>query len=426
MGYNEGKAGLIMLSEKLKKIAKSGLPEWADKQARLEEKWQLCLAAPKEKRCLHIACDNGDYVFSALKEIKNGKKEIEAGISLLCKELEIEHVKFYLPEEEYGNYLPETEKLNFGSVKHEAVKGRVDLVALENTDLLHHIETAANIGRLAAGEKAAYYALVKSEEINKTVFADVNSSLLDILKLAAVEADDKTKVIAGGYFGSPTYAKDESCMLYVYPGPVIELVPESFCPVSYGEKAMAYAYKNSCGKCTWCREGTYQLWRFLSDSINGKGADGDVAAIGEISKAVAEQSLCSYGKNSVNFISRALEQDKDVFEAHSKTKRCPSDVCQSFVDYAVDGGLCSGCGLCVAACPDGAIESANGMIAMIDVFRCGKCGKCAEICPDFAIRKVRSGRLIGPVLPTLAGRFRSSRRNYNIKKSSSLGKAGKA
>jgi Fe-S-cluster-containing hydrogenase component 2 len=51
----------------------------------------------------------------------------------------------------------------------------------------------------------------------------------------------------------------------------------------------------------------------------------------------------------------------------------------------VDKEACVGCGTCVDACPEAAIEM-DDEFAKIDEARCNECGTCVDSCPTQAIK----------------------------------------
>ena len=46
--------------------------------------------------------------------------------------------------------------------------------------------------------------------------------------------------------------------------------------------------------------------------------------------------------------------------------------------YVIDGDLCTGCGVCIDACPEDAMFSHADEAKPI---KCDLCGECVEICP---------------------------------------------
>ncbi len=56
-------------------------------------------------------------------------------------------------------------------------------------------------------------------------------------------------------------------------------------------------------------------------------------------------------------------------------------------------GLCKGCGLCIAKCPQKAIKFSEKDLGVystpsveIDINKCNACGICETVCPDCALK----------------------------------------
>lgn len=101
---------------------------------------------------------------------------------------------------------------------------------------------------------------------------------------------------------------------------------------------------------------------------------------------------------------RPFEQGFTLDEAISEAKRClacgPCLSCKACIEAGIrneiscieiDEGLCSGCGICVTACPYSAarvVRKGSGLISMTDPLLCRGCGRCVAACPAGARKLV--------------------------------------
>jgi ferredoxin len=61
----------------------------------------------------------------------------------------------------------------------------------------------------------------------------------------------------------------------------------------------------------------------------------------------------------------------------------------------IDRTLCTGCGVCVDACPTGAISlDREASVATIDLALCNACLVCLDACPNGAIQQAESSEMI--------------------------------
>jgi len=78
---------------------------------------------------------------------------------------------------------------------------------------------------------------------------------------------------------------------------------------------MAFNAKESCGKCTPCREGTARLLAALDRLAAGTGGDADRARIMELAEVVQVASLCGLGQAAPLSLRAALEHFPAAFAA---------------------------------------------------------------------------------------------------------------
>lgn len=54
-------------------------------------------------------------------------------------------------------------------------------------------------------------------------------------------------------------------------------------------------------------------------------------------------------------------------------------------ELKINPAWCKGCGICVAFCPQSALEMVNGKVQLKKENQCTLCGLCELRCPDYAI-----------------------------------------
>ena len=78
----------------------------------------------------------------------------------------------------------------------------------------------------------------------------------------------------------------------------------------------------SCGKCVPCREGIRQMLKIVTNIRDGKGREGDIELLEEISEVTGSASLCALGKTAADPLLSTLRYFRDEYEANiEKVKR---------------------------------------------------------------------------------------------------------
>ena len=178
------------------------------------------------------------------------------------------------------------------------------------------------------------------------------------------------------------------------------VMDEDTCMVDVARYFLAFLSDESCGKCSPCREGIRQMLKILTNITEGKGREGDIELLEEISEATGDASLCALGRTAPNPVLSTIRYFRDEYEAHIKEKRCPAYVCKKLVSYYIDPGKCKACMICLRKCPAEAIVGGKNQIHVIDQEKCTKCGTCFEVCPDrFGAVTRLSGEPVPPPIP---------------------------
>jgi len=159
------------------------------------------------------------------------------------------------------------------------------------------------------------------------------------------------------------------------------VMDEETCIVDIARYFLSFIQAESCGKCVPCRLGTKQMLDILEDISSGRGKMEDLDLLQGLAEDVRAGSLCALGGTAPNPVLTSLRYFRDEYEAHIEKRTCPAVVCQPLVSYYILPDKCEGCGICLRACPPGAIRGGKRMIHVIDQSKCIKCNVCLEVCP---------------------------------------------
>ena len=163
------------------------------------------------------------------------------------------------------------------------------------------------------------------------------------------------------------------------------VIDETACMVNIAKFFLEFTQDESCGKCTPCRIGTKVMLDILKNICAGKGAEGDVETLEDLSVTIKNASLCGLGQTAPNPVLTTIRYFRDEYDAHIKDKICPAVSCTDLIKFDVVSDLCKKCGKCAKACPVMAIRWEKGQVAFIDKQICTRCKTCIATCPFRAI-----------------------------------------
>ncbi len=162
---------------------------------------------------------------------------------------------------------------------------------------------------------------------------------------------------------------------------------ENTCVVEVARFFMNFIQNESCGKCTFCREGTLQMLQILQRIVDGHGQVEDLDLLIELGETVQLGSLCGLGKSAPNPVLSTLANFRDEYLAHVVDKRCPSGVCRNLRRLVISEEKCRSCWLCVKVCPVNAISGSRKEPYKINQEKCIKCDACLSVCKFGAIEE---------------------------------------
>ncbi len=163
------------------------------------------------------------------------------------------------------------------------------------------------------------------------------------------------------------------------------IMDDRTCVVDVAKYFLKFLVDESCGKCTPCREGLYQLHALAQKISDGLGTEDDIVKMEKLSDVIIMGSLCGLGKSGPNPFVSTIRYFRDEYLAHIKDHKCPAGVCTALIRYDIIPEKCDGCMACIFACAVNAITGRKGKVHTINQDICTKCGACMAVCRRHAV-----------------------------------------
>ncbi|NTU90163.1 MAG: NADH-quinone oxidoreductase subunit F, partial [Actinobacteria bacterium] len=271
---------------------------------------------------------------------------------------------------------------------------------------INNVETLANVP-LIIGEGAAWFRSVGTEKSPGTKIFSVVGSVercglvevpmgcsLGTLVVDIASAQNPKAVQIGGPSGVilPTSLSeleisfeglDEVDGMMGSGGLVV--ISETQCVVDTTQYLLAFSSKQSCKRCSVCRDGSAESAELLKRITCGQGSLGDIEKLREWAELSKKRNLCGLGRTAFNPVISGLRYFMDEYLAHIEG-RCPGLVCRELISYEIDETRCQGERCCLLTCPGNAIKGSFGKPGHIVSRLCQKCGMCIVSCPYKAVR----------------------------------------
>ena len=164
------------------------------------------------------------------------------------------------------------------------------------------------------------------------------------------------------------------------------VLDEDNCMVDTARYFLSFLEEESCGKCVPCREGVKRMRQILDGITEGKGKEGDIQLLKDLSEHLQDSALCALGGSAPNPVLTTLRYFHDEYEAHIRDRKCPAGICKALIKFSIIDEKCPGCGMCVKTCPTDAITfMGKKKPVILDQSKCIKCRTCYDICKMGAV-----------------------------------------
>ncbi|NOZ68891.1 MAG: NADH-quinone oxidoreductase subunit NuoF [Deferribacteres bacterium] len=163
------------------------------------------------------------------------------------------------------------------------------------------------------------------------------------------------------------------------------------CMVGMAKFFLEFTAEESCGKCPPCRVGTKIMLDILTDISEGRGKEGDIETLEDLSHDIIATSLCGLGQTAPNPVLTTIRYFRDEYESHIRDKWCKAGICRDLCSFHIIEELCKGCGACLRGCPSKAIVGEKKKPHRIIQDLCVRCRSCYDTCKFNSIKVLPAG-----------------------------------
>lgn len=388
-------------------VEKAAIMEVGDQPAPVIEKLEW--AGKNKPSSLFVGVSNADFSDFLVGVLLAEKENFALGLSAVLKVTGVSGIVLGISE--FNQTAGLEAYLTDCSVPVTVQRKMRDQTAPDEAELFLHAETVLAIGELLSSPEqyaAKKYVSITADGKQYTGAVPYGVTFRQMIQTIAGDIADIKAVIVGGVTGTilSNSDLDKTVDVHNIKNGSIEVLSKNNCIVACIKDGMGFAYGQSCGKCTYCREGSYQLKSMFQDMTDGKANAADPDSVTAIASAMQPNCLCPRGQYVSGFFASIQPLFADEIKEHAAHKKCPAGVCMKAARIGISGLLCKGCGDCMDACKYNAIEGKPGYISMIDELSCVQCGDCIKVCPNGAITVLEGKKNIGPTTLTRAGRYR--------------------
>jgi len=100
------------------------------------------------------------------------------------------------------------------------------------------------------------------------------------------------------------------------------VMDDSTCMVKALLRLARFYYKESCGQCTPCREGTGWMWRIIHRIEHGQGRPEDLDLLINTAGRIEGRTICAFGDAAAWPVQSFIKHFRHEFAYHIEHKRC--------------------------------------------------------------------------------------------------------